>query len=117
MIRAPGHGARTAARHAVAIVAFAFLAGCSSKPAEPAAHVVRLSGTRFTPAADTVPVGDTVVWTNDDLVPHTATAQDTRWDSGGIAPGASWRYVAEEKGSHAYICTFHPGMKATLVVR
>ena len=95
------------------------VAGCVSARAnarEPKTHAVTIRGFQYAPDPVTVAVGDTVVWANADPVPHTATAEDKGWDSGGIAQEGSWRYVAEEKGSHAYICSFHPGMRATLVV-
>lgn len=64
-----------------------------------------------------VPVGATVVWTNDDPVPHTVTADDGAFDSGVIAPGDSWSRTFEQAGSYAYHCTPHPFMKANIVVR
>lgn len=33
-----------------------------------------------------------------------------------LAEGQSWKYVARQPGEHAYLCTFHPNMKATLRV-
>ncbi len=83
----------------------------------PKTHSVTIRGFQYAPDPVTVAVGDTVVWANADPVPHTATAADKRWDSGGLGQGGSWRYVAQAKGSHAYLCSFHPGMQATLVVR
>jgi len=60
--------------------------------------------------------GDRVVWMNKDPFPHTATAHGT-FDSGSIAPGHSWSYSARKPGEFAYVCTFHPGMKGTLIVQ
>ena len=84
--------------------------------AAPATHTVVIDGMRFDPPALTVARGDRVVWTNKDLVPHTATASGT-FKSISIAPGKSWTWTAKKSGSHGYICTFHPTMKGTLVVR
>lgn len=72
----------------------------------------------FQPATLAVARGDTVVWTNHDVVPHTATVQGGRgWDSGGIDAQKSWRLVAGQADSVSYYCVFHPNMKGTLVVR
>lgn len=60
--------------------------------------------------------GDTVVWTNEDIVPHTATAKKG-FDSKSIEKSGSWRFVTKQKGTYPYICTFHPTMKAELIVR
>jgi plastocyanin len=79
-------------------------------------HEVRIEGMQFTPATLAVKKGDKVVWRNADLVPHTATAAG-HFDSRTIAAGASWSYVARKPGRYGYVCTLHPGMKATLVVQ
>lgn len=76
---------------------------------------VTIESMEFRPAVLTVRQGDTVVWMNRDLVPHTATAPRA-FDSGEIGPGRSWKMVAQTKGRYDYICTMHPTMKATLVV-
>lgn len=48
---------------------------------------------------------------------HTATAQDRSFDSRDLATNKSWKYVATKKGTFSYVCTLHPTMKATLVVK
>jgi plastocyanin len=83
---------------------------------EPRTHTVTIGDMTFTPQTLTVAAGDTVVWVNTDLVPHTATSPDGVFDSKSIAPNASWRYTARKKGAYAYTCTFHPTMKAMLRV-
>ncbi|WP_448166726.1 cupredoxin domain-containing protein [Burkholderia ambifaria] len=79
-------------------------------------HRITIEGMRFNPASVTVARGDTIVWVNKDLVAHTATAAGL-FDSHEIQPDASWTYVANTPGRYAYICTFHPTMKATLTVK
>lgn len=80
-------------------------------------YVVTIENMRFVPESLTVRRGERVVWVNKDLFPHTATAGAQAFDSGSIAANASWTYVADKPGDYAYGCTFHPTMKATLVVR
>lgn len=80
-----------------------------------AEHVVTIEGMEFHPATLTVKAGDRVVWHNRDLVPHTATAAGL-FDSRAIAPGQTWAWTAHTRGRHAYICTYHLGMKAMVVV-
>ena len=107
------------------------LVACSSGPQKPVAevtqapasagpqtHVIELRGMKMDPQVLTVNVGDTIEWKNDDIVPHTATTTDSKeFDSGSIAVGASWKYVAGKKGTFLYDCTFHPNMRAKLVVQ
>jgi plastocyanin len=84
--------------------------------ARAATHTVTIEGMQFSPATLTVRRGDTVVWQNKDVVPHTATAKGL-FDSGAIAVGGHWSRVLKKPGRHAYACTFHPGMKAAVVVQ
>jgi plastocyanin len=51
------------------------------------------------------------------LVPHTATSKAGGFDSKTIQAEGSWEYTAGTKGEFAYICAFHPVMKATLRVQ
>jgi plastocyanin len=78
---------------------------------------VKLSGLRFAPQSLTVHAGDRIQWLNDDLVPHTATAKDKAFDSGDIAAGQSWTFVAREAGTFDYACRYHPMMTGRLVVQ
>jgi plastocyanin len=78
---------------------------------------VKLSGLRFEPQSLSVNVGDRIQWLNDDIVPHTATAADKSFDSGDIAAGQSWTYVAHKAGTFDYACRYHPMMTGRLVVR
>jgi plastocyanin len=81
-------------------------------------HTVTIEDMRFQPALLVVAPGDTIVWINKDLVPHTATSQVGGFDSNVILASESWRYtVQKKKGDVAYICTFHPAMKGTLRVK
>ena len=81
-----------------------------------ATHEVTIEGMKFEPAVVTVRPGDTVVWRNKDVVPHTATASGT-FDSKEIAAGKRWSWIARKPGRHAYVCTYHPGMQGTVVVQ
>ena len=71
----------------------------------------------YAPAALSVKAGTTVVWTNTGAVAHTVTADDaSSFDSGTIDPKASFSLTPTVAGAFAFHCTFHPCMKATLVV-
>ena len=85
--------------------------------AAPRVHTVLIEGMRFQPEGLTVAAGDTVVWINRDMVPHTATSASARFDSHEIAPGKSWTHTVRATGEFGYICTYHPLMKAILRVR
>jgi len=86
----------------------------------PKTHTVEIRGMEFHPAELTVAVGDTIVWINRDIVPHTATANGgdhTKWDTGALTQDNTGRYVARRAGVVRYSCTFHPTMHGKLIVR
>jgi plastocyanin len=98
------------------VVATAFaVTSCRAKH-EPVVHQVAIRAMQFEPSTLEVSVGDTVVWTNEDLVPHTVTAAGS-FDSQSLTTKQTWSYTASKAGEYAYGCTFHPTMKGTLTVR
>lgn len=82
---------------------------------EPVVHTVVIEATSFRPAVLKVRPGDTVVWRNDDMFPHTATSPDAGFDSGLIEPGSSWQHTIDAiQDDVPYVCTYHPTMKGVL---
>ena len=78
-------------------------------------HTVVIRQFAFVPETLEVSVGDIVVWVNEDIVPHTATAADTQWDSGRLDRGESWSLEIGTPGTVDYLCLFHPAMRARLI--
>jgi plastocyanin len=78
---------------------------------------VDISSFAFSPGTLSIRPGDSVVWTNRDIVPHTATATDGGWDTERIDLGQSAEMRFEAPGRHGYFCAFHPGMTAEIIVR
>ncbi|HXS54974.1 MAG TPA: cupredoxin domain-containing protein [Hanamia sp.] len=69
------------------------------------------------PGTITVKVGTKVTWNNKDGYAHTVTSDDgTSFNSGSLAGGASFSYVAATAGTITYHCNFHSNMKSTLIV-
>lgn len=82
-----------------------------------ASHTVIIEALRYSPPTIEVNKGDTIVWRNKDPFPHTVTTQNRAFDSGQIAEGKSWKFKAKQSGEFTYICTLHPTMKGTLIVK
>ena len=80
-------------------------------------HVVEVQRFAYQPVHVDVDVGDTVQWLNRELVPHTATARDGAWDTGGQDVGASWSWVADRRGTVDYVCAYHPSMRGRITIR
>jgi plastocyanin len=87
-------------------------------PALAATETVTINNYTFTPATLTVHAGDTVIWTNQDSIPHTATALDGKsFDSGAIDPGESWKFAFTKAGHFNYRCAIHPDMHGAIDVQ
>ncbi len=100
---------------AVALTAAVPFASTRPVAAGPVDHVVTIRAFRFDPEVLEIRPGDTVTWTNGDLVPHTATAADGNWDTGRIDRGASVSLVFPQIVTASdYFCRFHPAMKARI---
>jgi plastocyanin len=88
----------------------------AASPASAESFKVEIKGLLFSPAEISARVGDTVEWTNQDFVLHSATARDHQWDVSLPAHGAS-RVTLDKPGSIEYYCRFHPNMKGKITIR
>jgi plastocyanin len=91
----------------------------TTQPAPKAgAGAVTMQGIKFNPTTVTVKAGETVTWTNDDSVGHDVTGPGFKSGAaGGLAQGATFQHKFPKKGTYAYVCSVHPGMKGTVKVR
>jgi plastocyanin len=94
-----------------------FLNSCSfsDKPYTPLVHHVQIRNMVFEPSRITVHKGDTVIWTNLDIVAHDVTEEKTKsWTSSPISIGKSWKMAVSE--SVDYYCSIHVVMKGKIIV-
>lgn len=105
------------ARQTLVVLAGFVLLASSAGAAIAKTHTVIIEGMRFRPAVLVIARGDRITWVNKDLVPHTATAKNGAFNSGNIAPGASWTFIARQAGTFAYSCSYHPTMKGRITIR
>ncbi|MEK7347302.1 MAG: plastocyanin/azurin family copper-binding protein [Candidatus Eisenbacteria bacterium] len=82
-------------------------------------NIVGIAGANsFSPSPDTVTVGQTVSWKNNDGVTHTSTADGSAWNTTNIAAGGTSTPIAmNTNGAFPYHCTPHPTMTGILVVK
>jgi plastocyanin len=100
-----------------AVLAAALLVGAAAAHAAGKTHAVRIEGMKFVPERVEVAAGDTIVWTNKDIVPHTVTAAEAKVESGELQTGKSFKFVARKPGEMSYICRLHPVMHGVVVVK
>ena len=78
---------------------------------------IEISGFAFNPAAITVPVGATVIWTNKDSVSHSIVSDTgNEINSGSIPNGGTYAHTSTNSGNYDYHCGIHPSMKGTIKV-
>lgn len=104
-----------------------------SAATEPAAVVTMSNDLKFAPATVTVQRGETVEWRNTSLIAHTVTADPAKatlaestllpdgaapFDSGIMAPEATFRHTFAVPGTYRYFCVPHEGakMRGTVIV-
>ena len=82
-----------------------------------AAVKVEIKDFAYNPDPVTIKVGQSVTWTNQDTVPHTATGQDREvLQSGTLNQGESYTQTFDTAGTFEYFCEFHPDMNGVLIV-
>jgi plastocyanin len=98
----------------VAVLAAALVAA-GSIGATAAQYTIVLQQMKFGPVPATLHPGDTIVWQNDDILRHSATARDKSFDIDLPAKSSATMTVGAA-GTVAFYCKFHPGMTGTLVI-
>jgi plastocyanin len=77
-----------------------------------------MTAPNYSPSPDTVTVGQTVAWKNNDSITHTATANGGAFNTGNVSSGAtSAAMTMNTVGSFPYHCSIHPSMTGILVVK
>ena len=57
-----------------------------------------------------------VLWTNDDTIEHTVTADDGSFDSGSMYHGQNFDNTFDTPGDFSYHCSIHPFMTGVVIV-
>ena len=97
-----------------AILAGAFILWAGAAPA--ADVKVKIDNFTFTPDSVTVHVGDTVVWDNEDDIPHTVTEKDKIFRSAALDTGDAFSFTFTTSGEVTYFCSLHAHMVGKIIV-
>ncbi len=68
------------------------------------------------PSRISIPLNETVRWTNNGVMYHTVTSVNGYWDSGPLAPGLHYDRTFGTLGGFGYYCIYHPFMTGTVNV-
>jgi plastocyanin len=90
----------------------------ATTPAESGGTVeIHMKDFQFDPTTQTVKVGQTIKWTNDDTADHNVVAtKGEDFKSDNFGKGGTFEYKVDKAGTIDYVCTLHSNMKATLTV-
>jgi plastocyanin len=98
-------------------------AGVVGAAAEPSAAAapqdssVAIHNFMFSPMALAVAVGTRVSWKNFDGEPHTIRSIDDTFRSGALDQNDTFSYTFDKPGTYRYVCSIHPQMVASIVVK
>lgn len=104
---------RTLTRALLPVLVMASLAFTGAAGA--ADYTIVLDKMKFGPLPAELHPGDTIIWQNDDIFRHSATARDKSFDV-DLPSKATVKMVVGPAGTVEFFCKFHSGMKGTLVI-
>ncbi len=84
-------------------------------PAEAARYTIAIENMAFGKAPTSLQVGDTIVWQNNDIFKHSATARSGAFDV-DLAPGKKNEVTLKQAGQVDVFCRYHPTMTLKLMV-
>ena len=82
--------------------------------------VIDQKGLKFLPNTVTINAGDSVLFTNSDPFTHNVTVvgpDGKQSDKGQQHHGENLTVSFPEKGTFPIVCSYHPNMKATVIVK
>ena len=85
-------------------------------PASAETIKVTIDKVAYAPVNISARVGDTIEWSNVDLVAHTSTARDKSFDL-MIFPNRKQSLTVKKAGEFDYYCKFHPNMTGHISVK
>ena len=109
-----------------ALIAGALLglaSGGASRAAQPSAapaaadSSIAIHNFMFEPMSLEVAAGTKVTWKNFDGEPHTIHSIDDAFRSGALDQNDTFSFQFDKPGTYRYVCSIHPQMVATIVVK
>jgi len=82
-----------------------------------AENAISIRNFAFAPTAVTIAVGTTVKWKNLDGEPHTVRGIDSSLRSDALDQNDSFAFRFDKPGTYHYMCSIHPQMTGTIVVK
>ena len=78
---------------------------------------VGIKDIKFVPETIEAKVGQKIVWTNNESIPHNVTATDgADFASDTLQKDGTFEYTPEKAGTIKYVCTIHEGQNGQITV-
>ena len=85
-------------------------------PANAEDATVKIDNFTFAPAQLTVKAGTTVIWRNEDDIPHTVASSTRAFKSKALDTDDRFSFTFRDAGTYEYFCSLHPHMRGTILV-
>jgi plastocyanin len=97
----------------------AMAGGASAQQVATGAAEIDIKNFAFQPTTLTIAAGTAVTWVNQDEEPHNIVdlAKPHVFRSPGIDGGEKYTFVFDKPGTYEYVCSVHPHMHGTIVVK
>jgi plastocyanin len=101
---------------ALAVAVFAVATALPAASAHVAETEVKIDNFAFAPQRVVVKAGTTVIWINDDDIPHTVASSAKLFKSNALDTKDKFSFTFTTPGAYEYFCSLHPHMTGTIVV-
>ena len=101
---------------ALAVAVFAVATALPAASAHVAETEVKIDNFAFAPQRVVVKAGTTVIWINDDDIPHTVASSAKLFKSNALDTKDKFSFTFTTAGAYEYFCSPHPHMTGTIVV-
>jgi plastocyanin len=95
--------------------------GASAASAQGAAKsqevVVKIDNFSYMPHDITVAAGTTIIWVNNDDIPHTVVSTTDVFKSRALDTDDKFSFKFDKPGTYEYFCSIHPKMTAKVIVQ
>lgn len=104
-------------RRISAALAFVFLATATTPVVSADTNTVMIHNFAFSPNSLTISAGSVVTWKNLDGEPHTVVSGQGLFRSDALDENDSYSFKFDKPGTYGFICSIHPQMRGTIVVK
>jgi len=101
---------------ALAVAVFAVATALPAASAHVAETEVKIDNFAFAPQRVVVKAGTTVIWINDDDIPHTVASSAKLFKSNALDTKDKFSFTFTTAGAYEYFCSLHPHLTGTIVV-